>query len=80
MSKYKPNCVKCKEKYDSDEPDDYYCPKCNEERLVIAKEVDKKMAMIPRKESKSDWRTLDETGELIIDGARITCSKIIYKD
>ena len=50
--KYKPVCIKCKKKYDSDEPDDFYCEDCNTTRLEIAKEVDKKIASRPPKREK----------------------------
>jgi hypothetical protein len=47
--KYKLNCIKCSNKYSTSDPDPYYCSTCNKERLVIAKEVDKKMSMRPSK-------------------------------
>lgn len=59
--KYKPTCIKCKKRYDSDEPDDYYCAVCNKIRLDIAKEVDKKIASRPPKRKRmSDLQQFDE--------------------
>lgn len=59
--KYKPTCIKCKEKYDSDEPDDYYCLPCNKEKLKIAEKVDKQIASLPSKrKQQSDLQRYDE--------------------
>jgi hypothetical protein len=40
--------------------DDYLCAKCNEERKLIAAEIDKKMATQPRKPIKSALQEYDE--------------------
>ncbi len=72
--KYKPNCVKCGEPYPSDEEDNYYCPTCLVEKNKVAKEVDAKVARMPKRKVKSDFQTLDETGQLRVDGAVIKCS------
>lgn len=53
------SCIKCKQKYDSEEPDAYYCAACNETRLKIAAEVDKKLVK-PRRETKSLLQEYDE--------------------
>ena len=54
-------CIKCKEKYQDTEPDDFYCPSCNKERLKIAKEVDRKIAMQgPREKPTSDFQRYEE--------------------
>lgn len=47
--KYTPICIKCRKKYDSDEPDDYYCSACVEEKDRIAKEIDITLAGRPKK-------------------------------
>lgn len=41
---YTLNCIKCQEKYDSSDPDPYYCTSCKEVAKSIAKEIDAKMA------------------------------------
>lgn len=54
-------CIKCKEKYQDAEPDDFYCPTCNEQRLKIAKEVDAKIALQgPREKPTSDLQRYNE--------------------
>ena len=53
---YNHSCIKCKTKYDSDDPDAYLCEECNKTRRQIAEEVDKKMANRPRKKVES-WLT-----------------------
>lgn len=52
--KFTPLCIKCRKKYDSDEPDDYYCPDCARMTNKIAEEVDKKLAMRPKKKVMSE--------------------------
>lgn len=53
-------CVKCKEKYEDEEVDNYYCPTCNEDRKRIAKEVDANLSRIPKAPVKSDLQIYDE--------------------
>ncbi len=36
------SCIKCKAQYQDKDPDPYYCPKCNEKRIEIAKKIDAK--------------------------------------
>mgnify|MGYP003395795602 CR=1 FL=1 len=38
------SCIKCKAIYETEDPDPYLCVPCNEERLRIAAEIDKKFA------------------------------------
>lgn len=53
-------CIKCGEQYSSDEPDPYYCIACNEQRLVIAKEVEAKLARKgPVEKTPSDLEMFD---------------------
>lgn len=40
---YQVKCVKCAQKYEDKEPDDYYCPPCLVEKHKIAAEIDAKM-------------------------------------
>lgn len=57
---FKHACIKCKSPYQDSEPDAYYCPLCNEERLRIAKEVDAKRSSIPHKSPISALKEYDE--------------------
>jgi len=58
--KYKPKCVKCGEKYESDEPDDFYCPPCEKIKTEIAKEVDVKLAgRPPKRKVESELKKYD---------------------
>ena len=47
------SCIKCSAKYQSTDPDPYYCDPCNEARKALAAEIDKKVAGSKR-ESVSD--------------------------
>lgn len=54
-------CVKCQEKYEDIEPDDYYCPPCKVEHLKLAEEVQRKvLANGPSRLIKSDLQRYDE--------------------
>jgi len=59
--KYRPQCIKCKTAYDSDDVEPYYCPPCNEQRLAIAKEIDSKV-IPPKRARKSELQVYDELG------------------
>ncbi len=75
--KYQPNCIKCRTKYDSDEPDDYYCPKCNKSRLKIAEDVDKKIqARGPRRKQMSDLQQFDEIAKQRGGGSHVNISDL----
>lgn len=50
---YPHNCIKCGEKYSDEDPDAYLCATCLEARKVIAAQVDRTMAALPRKAVKS---------------------------
>lgn len=69
MKKNSHTCVKCQENYFDNEVDDYYCQKCEKEKKAIAKEVDAKLAMRPKREVKSHWKQLEEAGELILSSS-----------
>lgn len=46
---YELNCIKCSNKYQSEDEDPYYCVPCNELRKAIAKDVDMKLQSRPSK-------------------------------
>lgn len=70
----KHNCIKCKQTYNSNDPDPYYCTPCEKGKIEIAKEIDAKMANRPKTRTKSDFQILDETGQLKVSGGMIKCS------
>lgn len=45
----KHQCIKCHQSYEDNDPDDYYCSTCNEDRKRIAKEIDAKIGSMPHK-------------------------------
>lgn len=55
-------CIKpgCGTKYQDEEPDAYYCPSCNEEKKVIAREVDSKISTLGGKKGLSELEEYDE--------------------
>jgi hypothetical protein len=57
---YTHNCIKCNSQYSDNDLDAYYCETCNEQRKIIAKEVDKKFSTIPKHKTKSDFQIYDE--------------------
>ena len=59
------SCIKpaCVARYESEDPEPYYCPSCNEQRLVIAKEIDAKMAGRPKKEVRGIFSQKDFVGK-----------------
>jgi uncharacterized Zn ribbon protein len=67
-------CIKCQTKYSDADPEPYYCPSCNEQRKLIAQEVDKKMAHRPQTETKSDLQLYDEVQKQ--SGNKFISSKI----
>ena len=56
--KHTPNCIKCRNKYDSDEPDDYYCASCLKDKQAIAEEVDRKVDMRHKRKAYSELKKL----------------------
>lgn len=67
MNKF--NCIKCNTLYDEKDTEAYLCASCNEERLRIAKEVDAKIASMPKKETKSDLKIAESLGKTIASGS-----------
>lgn len=41
---YTHTCIKCNTEYKDDDVDAYYCSNCNEEKKIIAAEINKKFA------------------------------------
>ncbi len=54
-------CVKpgCGATYESKDEEAYYCPPCDAARKEIAKDVDARMAAIPKKEYMSNLQAYD---------------------
>ena len=50
----KHKCIKCPNKYEDTEVDDYLCPKCVEVKNKIAKEIDSKVRQ-PKERIKSEF-------------------------
>lgn len=55
-------CIKpgCDKTYSSDEEDAYYCSTCLEQRKVLVKEIDAKIAMRPKVQIKTGLQEYDE--------------------
>ena len=54
-------CLTCKISYNDTDPDPYLCPPCNEQRKLIAKQIDTKLAgRISKKPVKSELQLYDE--------------------
>ena len=49
----------CGEKYTDNDPDLYFCEKCVEQRKIIAKQVDKKMANFKSSKPKSEVQVIE---------------------
>jgi uncharacterized Zn ribbon protein len=60
QDKFTHNCIKCSLQYTDNDPEAYYCNDCNEQRKAIAKEIDKKIALKPKRDNKSELQTYDE--------------------
>lgn len=56
---YTHSCIKCKVQYEDTEPDEFYCPTCNTERLRIAAEIDAKIKAKPTKPTMSALQQYD---------------------
>ena len=70
---YDHRCIKpdCPNSYMDNDPDDYYCPSCQEANKVIAKQIDAKLKRNgPREPVKSDYQLYEEiqkkTGQTFI--------------
>ena len=57
-------CIKpgCSTRYETTDPDPYYCPSCDQARKAIAAEIDKKLAGRTRP-VKSDFQTFEEQAQ-----------------
>ena len=69
------SCIKCKSQYDGSEPEAYYCPKCNDERKLIAAEIDKKIR--PESKTMSDLQIFDSVAKTstktqVSEGVKVT--------
>lgn len=53
-------CLKCKTPYEDEDTDAYYCSSCLEEKKRVAAEIDARLALRPRKETKSGIQLYDE--------------------
>ena len=49
MEKISHSCIKCQAVYSDNEIDAYYCSDCDEERKKIAKDIDLKNSLKPKK-------------------------------
>ena len=54
------SCLKCKNQYQDEDVEAYYCAPCLEEKKRVAAEVDARLASRPRKEIKSALQMYDE--------------------
>lgn len=59
MKKYPHKCIKCKADYSDLDADDYLCESCNESRLAIAREVDKKVGSTVGQQPNSELKAYD---------------------
>ena len=58
---YTHSCLTCKISYNDTDPDAYLCPPCNEQRKLVAKQVDAKLAVrISKRPVKSELQLYDE--------------------
>lgn len=65
MEEYTHSCIKCQTEYKDEDPDPYYCENCNKERKIVAKEIDRKIALQPSSRPiKSDLQIYDEICKL----------------
>lgn len=62
---YSHNCIKCSNQYSDNDPDAYYCESCNNERKIIAQEVDRKRATLSsRRKHKSDLEIFNDIARM----------------
>ncbi len=60
MNEYTHRCIKCTTEYKSTDEDAYYCVTCEEEKKLIAQEVDKKVGANRTVRGKSDLQMYNE--------------------
>jgi hypothetical protein len=72
------SCIKCGSKYQSADPDPYYCAPCNEERKTLAAQVDAKMAGRTSKEVVSDLKAYEAEAKIMNtpDGRTVSFARI----
>ena len=65
VKEFEHTCIKpgCGLKYIDTDPDDYYCPKCNEARKEIARQLDIKRASLPKPQVKPRFSPQDFKGK-----------------
>ena len=61
--KYELNCIKCKTRYSTDDPDPYLCETCKIEKNKIAEQIDKKLAGKISRSAKSQLKQLEELSQ-----------------
>ena len=63
------SCIKpgCGKQYHDEDPDDYYCPTCNEEKKKIAAELDKKFSTATRPQVVSNLQAFEATAKTFTD-------------
>lgn len=63
-------CIKpsCDKKYESNEPEAYYCPECTKANKVIAAQVDAKIAARPKKNRTSAWQEYEKSQKMRAGG------------
>lgn len=76
--RYTHPCIKCRDNYESDEPDAFYCEKCNVERKKIAAQVDKKLAGRVDRNVVSDLQAYDQVAVKLNtpDGRQVSFLKV----
>lgn len=57
-------CIKCGVEYKDNEIDAYYCESCNEQKKVIAKQVDDKLKGNVNYNTKSELQIYDEMAKV----------------
>lgn len=57
---YTHNCIKCANEYKDNNEEEYYCGNCKIEKERIAKEIDDKLKMKPKKKVMSDLQRYEQ--------------------
>lgn len=57
---HKHNCIKCGQVYEDGDVDAYYCDSCNEQRLLIAKQIDSKVGSTVGQQPKGELKLFDD--------------------
>lgn len=64
METYSHKCIKCSKDYKDNDIDPYLCDECKIEKKKIAEEIDKKIAMRPKREEISDLKRYDQAQKI----------------